>query len=239
MELKSLKNNYFKVLDFLFSAILPKRCINCAKFDTWLCDCCHTTLPVLTDQHCPICKKVTTPLGEVCLNCNNSNICIDGVFIVSSFDSTLLKNLIHHFKYKFIRELSEPLGLLIAQGLMNSHFPSPDLIIPVPLHKRRLRWRGFNQSKLLAKSIELTISTDTTSLIRKKYTTSQVKVKSRKKRVSNIKNAFCVVAPHKIKGKSILLIDDVITTGSTIEECAKVLKNAGAKKVNALVLARE
>ncbi len=238
MELKSLKSNCSKIFNFLLSAIVPKRCIGCSKFDTWLCDYCHTTLPILTEQHCPICKKVTTPLGQVCLNCA-THTSLDSVFVISSFDSIILKDLIHHFKYKFIEEISEPLGLLIAQGLTNSHIPSPDLIIPIPLHKRRLRWRGFNQSELLAKSIELTIPIDTTSLTRKKYTTSQVKVKSRKKRIDNIKGAFCVTEPEKIKGKSILLIDDVITTGSTIDECAKVLKNAGAKKVNALVLVRE
>ena len=238
MASKLPKDKFNKIFTFLLDAIVPKRCINCAKFDTWLCDACHTTLPVLTHQQCPICKKVTTPLGQICLKCNK-NIYIDSVFVVSSFDSVLLRDLIHNFKYKFIKELSDPLGLLIAQSLMNSHLPSPDLIMPVPLHKRRLRWRGFNQSELLARSIGLTIPIDNTSLIRNKYTTSQVKVKSRKKRISNIKNAFCVTQPAKIKEKSILLIDDVITTGSTLEECAKVLKKAGAKKVNALVLVRE
>ncbi len=238
MALKLLKDRIFKIFTFLLNAIVPKRCLGCAKFDTWLCDCCHTTLPILTEQHCPICKKATTPLGQVCLKCNK-DIYIDSVFIISTFDSSLLRNLIHYLKYKFIKEISNPLGLLIAQTLMNYHIPSPDLIIPVPLHKRRLRWRGFNQSELLAQSVGLTIPIDTISLIRTKYTTSQVKVKSRKKRIDNIKNAFCVVEPLKIRGKSILLVDDVITTGSTLEECAKVLKKAGAKKVNALVLARE
>ena len=238
MKLQSLRNKLSKIFNFVLDATVPKRCIGCNVFDTWLCDSCHTTLPLLTEQKCGICKKVITPLGETCPNCQK-NAYIDSIVIVSSYDNDLLKRLIHNFKYKFIAELSEPLGLLVAQGLLNSHLLSPDLIIPIPLHKRRLRWRGFNQSELLANSIGLTIPIDSTSLLRQRYTTSQVKVKSRKKRLNNLKGAFAISNPEKIKGKYILLVDDIITTGSTINECAKTLKNAGAKKVSAIVLARE
>jgi len=238
MKLKSLKNSFLKIFNFTLDAIVPKRCFGCGIFDTWICDSCHSTLPLLTEQNCPICKKVITPLGETCVKCKKTTA-VDGVFIVSSYDYDLLKTLIHNFKYKFIKNLSNPLGLLIAQGLMNSHIPLPDLIIPVPLHKRRLHWRGFNQSELLAKSIGLTITIDSESLIRKKYTTSQVKVKSKEKRINNLKNAFEIIDETNIKNKTILLIDDVITTGTTISECAQTLKNAGARKVTAIVLARE
>lgn len=238
MKLQLLKNKLSKIFYFALDATIPKRCIGCNVFDTWLCDSCHTTLPLLTEQKCGICKKVITPIGETCLICKKDTS-VDNIFIISSYDNDLLKRLIHNFKYKFIAELSKPLGLLIAQGLMNSHLQSPDLIIPIPLHNRRLRWRGFNQAKLLADSMELTIPIDLTSLKRQRYTTSQVKVKSRKKRLTNLKGAFIVLNSKKIKDKSILLIDDIITTGSTIDECAKILKDAGAKKVSAIVLARE
>ncbi len=238
MKLKSFKKLIKKIFNFVLDAIIPKRCIGCNIFDTWLCDSCHTTLPLLTEQKCGICKKVITPLGETCPNCQK-NTAVNGIFVISSYNNELLKHLIHNFKYKFIEELSEPLGLLIAQGLTNSHLLSPDLIVPIPLHNRRLRWRGFNQADLLANSIGLTIPINSTCLVRQKYTTSQVKVKSKKKRLSNLKGAFVIQHPEKIKDKSILLVDDIVTTGSTINECAKILKNAGAKEVSAIVLTRE
>lgn len=223
-------------LDLFF----PKRCIGCNIFDTWLCDACHARLPLVTEQKCPVCVRVITPEGTVCLPCLQSeHPAISGVFVVSLYNDQLLKTIIHHFKYRFIRDLGAPLAVLAAQGIKHATLPAPDIMIPVPLHPRRLRWRGFNQAHELIQQLDLTIPIDTTTLLRKRFTTSQVKKKSRKKRQENLAGAFIVTDKSAITGKNILLVDDVVTTGTTLEECAKALKSAGASTVTALVLARE
>ncbi|MEN8252481.1 MAG: ComF family protein, partial [Patescibacteria group bacterium] len=229
-----------KIKKLLLDGLFPIRCLGCGKFDEWICNDCHSSLPILTEQHCPVCKKHETLDGKTCPECISSgkNI-IDGVFVASHYNDKLLKKSIHYFKYRFVYHLSEPLSLLLAQSLQNSTLSTPDIIIPVPLHKRRLRWRGFNQAYLLAKNLDLQIPLNTDILKRIRYTAPQVKKKNRHKRQENLINAFVIEDNSQISGKNILLIDDVITTGTTLTECARVLKNAGAKTVFCLVLARE
>lgn len=237
MKLKALFQKTKKIfLDLFF----PINCLGCQKFDQWICHDCHKTFPILTEQHCFVCKNNETQNGEMCLPCfQKYEADLKSVFIISSYKNSLLKKTVHHFKYKFIEKISEPLALLIAQSLLNSEHPIPDLIIPVPLHKQRLRWRGFNQSESLARDLDLKIPIVNNSLIRKNNTIPQVKMKNRKQRLKNLNDAFCIENPEIIKGKKILLIDDIITTGATLSICAKILKQAGAEEVRALVIARE
>jgi ComF family protein len=242
--MKSQLHN-FKIIQSIFQKIIldslfPIQCLGCGNFDDWICEDCHSTLPILTQQQCPICKKVETKNGETCPNClKKEDNFIDGVFVASSFQDKLLKKAIHYYKYRFVYDLSKPLSLLLAQSLFNSTVPAPDIIIPVPLHKRRARWRGFNQSELLAKNLDLQIPLITDTLLRTKYTIPQVKMKNRNKRQQNLNNAFTVKNTQHINGKNVLLIDDVLTTGTTLNKCAKVLKQSGCNKVFCLVLARE
>ncbi len=229
-----------KIQTTLLDAFFPIRCLGCNTFDDWICEECHTTLPILTQQHCPVCKKHTTNNGVVCPECFNiTKDNINGVFVASYYNDKLLKKSIHYYKYRFVRDLSEPLSLLLAQALNNSTLPTPDIIIPVPLHKRRLRWRGFNQATELAKSLDLQIPLITDILLRVRYTMPQVKMKNKIKRQENLTDAFVITNNTSIKNKNILLIDDVITTGATLTECAHTLKLNGAKTVFCLVLARE
>ena len=164
---------------------------------------------------------------------------LSGVFGVSTYDSNLLRDVVHHMKYKFIKELADDLSLLAAQGLWNAHLSVPDIVIPVPLHSRRLRWRGFNQAEILARSLGLDVPIEATVLTRNRFTTSQVSMRTRMHRINNLKGAFTAQHTNNIKNKSVLLIDDVITTGATLNECAKVLLESGAKDVSALVIARD
>jgi ComF family protein len=114
------------------------------------------------------------------------------------------------------------------------------IIIPVPLHVKRFRWRGFNQSELLADSIALhfKLPVEKTVLVRQKNNIPQVEVKDRKDRIENIKDAFICSSNEKVKDKTVILIDDVATTSATLGECAKALKSAGAKEVWGVVVAR-
>lgn len=242
-QLHSHKSNsiFTQLKTAILDGLFPIHCLGCNTFDNWICDRCHTTLPLLTQQHCPICKKNMTNNGEVCPACitSTSHDTFDGIFIASHYNDALLKKAIHFYKYRFVSDLSESLALLLAQALQNSTLPSPDIIIPVPLHKRRQRWRGFNQAELLAHTLDLQIPLLTDILLRVRYTVPQVKMKNKIKRQENLTNAFIVQNTMHIHGKNILLIDDVITTGATLDECARTLKAGGAKNVFCLVLARE
>jgi len=163
------------------------------------------------------------------------------------YDQTL-KTAIHHFKYKGKIGLARPLGqFLYMTCLRYFNAGSVDLVMPVPLHMKKLRQRGFNQAFLLVREwkklsasrfgAEGAFRIDGRSLVRDRQTLPQTQL-TRKGRQTNVKNAFSVCDAPAVSGKNILLVDDVFTTGSTVDGCAEVLLNAGAKKVHVLTLAR-
>lgn len=241
MDIKKL------ILDIVF----PIYCISCKTEGVWLCDKCQNKIILKTEQTCPICKKIIVPNGEVCFSCKHQ-AAIDGILVASFYkinkNKTILASLIHCYKYRFITAISVSLGKILEKSILLSSLPLPDIIIPVPLHKRRLRWRGFNQSQLLALYLgkNLTPGFDIpvfdNFLLRNRYTKPQMKIKNRLERLDNVNNAFVLNDTFDkkiVREKQILLVDDIVTTGSTISECAKELKKAGAKKVYAVVLARQ
>lgn len=149
------------------------------------------------------------------------------------------KNLILDLKFRDKTAYAETLANLLYTAGADILAENPDVLIPVPIHRLRLLKRRYNQSAVLAKylSYKTKIPTDFSSLIRCQNTIPQVALSGAARR-NNLKHAFEVKYPHKIKGKKVVLIDDVSTTGSTLNECAKVLRKAGAAEVYALTLAR-
>jgi ComF family protein len=147
---------------------------------------------------------------------------------------------IHRFKYQGASHLAKVLGTFLAE-YKDPEFPFSDfeLILSVPLHPRRLRQRGFNQSLLLARRVRRrhSIPLEITALQRTRHTEPQTQL-SGSERQKNIRGAFEVRRPEVVAEKHILLVDDVFTTGSTVQECAKVLLRAGAQQVDVLTLAR-
>jgi ComF family protein len=185
-----------------------------------------------------------TPDGRTCLSCKKKSS-LGGLIIASAYTQFSIAKAVHLFKYRFIDELHVPLGDLLVKVLRKTELPLPDLIVPVPLHKRRLRWRGFNQSSLLASHLannllsQNEISLDKHVLIRNRYTVPQMGISDYASRKNNIGGAFSISPNSDIKNKTILLVDDIATTGFTLFECANVLKKAGAKEVFAIVIARQ
>ncbi len=150
------------------------------------------------------------------------------------------RELIHKFKYSGKVMLRNPLALLTASCLDAVAIDfSADLIVPVPLHKKRLRQRGFNQAVLLGEILSKSwgVALQRNNLQRSRWTEPQVNL-SASARAENVKGAFTLTAPEEIAGKRILLVDDVYTTGSTVKECAKVLKKGGASAVAIITVAR-
>ncbi|MBI2439204.1 MAG: ComF family protein [Candidatus Moranbacteria bacterium] len=231
---------------FFLDTLFPLSCFGCGTPDTYLCSLCAEKLPLHTKQRCPHCHKTTTPHGELCFACCDIAPALDGLFAPALYRSPFVSLLIHTYKYRFISLLAEPLGFWLAQQMIKTDLPLPDYVIPVPLHKRRLRFRGFNQSELLANALaqhvapHLHLPVLSDALLRINYTKPQIKTDSREERLKNLKNAFIIndSRRNELLGKYIWLIDDVATTGATLTECATILKRAGATKVFGIVIAR-
>lgn len=222
------------LLDLLF----PIECVGCGKDGEWLCQQCLDRIKLLTELHCPVCKTKLTN-GNVCEKCSPQSF-LDGVIIAVFYDNELIDKAIHYLKYKGIKDLAKPLGKLLATALNRGSFWDNDWILaPVPLHKRRERFRGFNQAGLIADEVAQIskLEVNNNNLYRNRNTHSQIKLK-REDRLQNIIGAFRIKNPAFFAKKQIILIDDVMTTGATLQECAKELKSVGAESVWAAVIAR-
>ena len=240
---------------FILDILFPIHCLFCKKYGDWICDECFKKINLLPEQVCPYCEKNISPAGRICQNCKekflekNQKYPLDALIVSAKYQKDGIARLIYNFKYNFIKDLGDPLARIVSQAIILHNLPLPDLIIPVPLHPKRLRWRGFNQAEILARNISeelapgLPILVVTNLLVRRKYTSAQMKIKSYQERQKNVKNTFALneefIGLGIFKNKTILLVDDVSTTGATLFECAQVLKSFGAKKVYGAVIARQ
>jgi len=201
--------------------------LNCQREGSFLCEDCQAILDISSSHQ----EFQTENLSDL--------------YYPLEYKNPLIKNLIKRVKYEpFVKELAKDLASLII-----AHFqlldPPPNfgggdyVLVPVPLEKRKLKWRGFNQSEEIGKEISkfLNIPLINDILFKIKETLPQVEL-SEKEREENIKGVFIIRNRKKISGKKILLVDDVYTTGSTMKECAQLLKKAGAKEVIGIVIAR-
>lgn len=218
------------LLDFLF----PRRCLGCGQWGKYFCQECLKKIKLIERQICPVCKKLAVS-GKTHPRCQ-TKYSLNGLVSIFAYEG-IIKQAIGKLKYKFITDLAEELI-----GLTSKHmsYSKSSILIPVPLHPRRQRWRGFNQAELLgrilAEKFNWQVRTDI--LVRHKHTKPQVDLKG-KERKKNIRGAFKITPKAKIKNlKKVWLFDDVWTTGSTLRECGQVLKRAGAKEVWGLTLAR-
>jgi len=192
------------------------------------------------------------PRCEVCKTNNNQAICQScfsqikfmkphlGIHCVSVYDGAL-RTAIHRFKFKGRKKLARALGVIIVQYLSQSpslQMDEIDLIVPVPLHAKRLRQRGFNQTELLAQAISKYFGVEAKSVLARTRDTKAQFDLHRNERFANIEGAFEVIDQDSIHGRRILLLDDIYTTGATISECSKALQAAGAKRVEILTLSR-
>jgi len=220
-------------LDFLF----PQWCIGCGKEGSFLCRSCRDTLSYIVPPLCPKCGK-PQPSSTLCPGCIDWQAEIDGIRSPFRFDG-VIRQAIHQLKYKNLRALAMPLATLLNDYLVANPMPG-EFLVPVPLHRKRLRERGYNQSSLLVKElgklIKLPVIDD--YLIRKQYALPQTKTTTVDERRNNVVNAF-TCHDHRLKDKQVLVIDDVSTSGTTLDACAAALKAAGATSVWGLALARE
>jgi len=235
--------NFSQLKNFVLEIFFPKTCLSCQREEECLCQDCQALLDFNRDFYCLCQRPIKIPRPGKCPKCQNKNL--NGLYFPFNYQQPLVKNLISHFKYEphLVKELAKFLA-----GCWKNYFllleEKPDfsdfLVLPLPLERSRLKWRGFNQSEELARYFcqDFNLEMGNALLIKIKKTESQTSL-SEKERQENIKGAFLIKDEKIVKGRKILLIDDVYTTGSTLEEAAKILKKANAKEVWGLVLARE
>ncbi len=249
------------IKSFLLELFFPTFCCGCQKEGTYLCEDCKATLEISEFQYC-LCNKnplkINLELNKYgkCSKCSDKKL--SGLYFALPYkERVLTRKLIHQFKYQpYIKDLAKTLALLLAEHFFISGSNKEDvwnngILIPIPLDRKKIKSRGYNQAEELAKELSkiLRIPVLSDILIKTKTTRSQIEL-SGKEREQNLKGAFIinpvrgitsngVKNPVKIAEKKIFLVDDVYTTGSTMEECASELLQAGAKQIWGVVIARE
>ena len=222
-----------KALDLLF----PQWCVGCGRGGNLICHTCRSSLPKLAGPLCPRCGRPQAS-GILCSSCVSWQAEIDGIRSPFRFDG-VIRQAVYELKYRNIRALAAPLAQLLSDYLITNPLTG-EALVPVPLHPKRLRERGYNQSSLLAKELgkltNLPVVDD--CLTRQRYTPPQARTSTVSERRSNVANAFAC-RDERLRDKQVLLIDDVSTSGATLDACAAALKKAGATSVWGLVLARE
>lgn len=232
------------VLDFF----LPASCSYCrSPVDRsgipYFCSACWADFSLITGASCPRCGRsfespeaLSHSPDHLCGQCRRVAPHFDQAISIGQFEGAL-REAIHQFKYRPCRTLGSPLSSWMAQHLTVT--ASIDVVMPVPLHRQRLRLRGFNQALLLARGValvhQLPLSYD--NLVRIRPTKPQVDL-SGEERIRNVAGAFSLRRPQDIEDRRVLLVDDVFTTGATLNECAAVVRKAGAACVTAVTLAR-
>ncbi|MSQ27343.1 MAG: ComF family protein [Dehalococcoidia bacterium] len=218
-------------LDLLF----PKRCLGCRAWGALVCDLCRSKVDSLRPPFCLGCGAPAN--GTPCGSCRDNPLEVDGLRSVFPYEG-LVRAAIIEFKYHGLSCLAGELGVWMADRI--DWLEPADVIAPVPLHRWRERDRGYNQSALLAQSLQRSFKLPLAAgaLQRTRPTPPQVHMSGRKERAENVQNAF--IADRRIvDGRSVLIVDDVATTGTTVSACARALKDAGAARVMALTLARD
>ncbi|MFH1002571.1 MAG: ComF family protein [Chloroflexota bacterium] len=220
-------------LDLLF----PPGCVGCGRGGDWLCPSCRRSLPVIVPPLCPRCG-LPQASGVLCPACAGGTTALDGIRAPFRFDG-VMRQAIHWLKYRNLRVLAEPLAGLLGDYFDRNPLPA-EVLVAVPLHPRRLRERGYNQSRLLAGELARLTGLPVVDgcLVRQRHTPPQARTTSVDERRRHLAGAFAC-RDGRLRGKQVLLVDDVATSGATLGAAAVALKAAGAASVWGLVLARE
>lgn len=243
------------IFDYLLDLLFPKFCLACGKNDAdYVCDKCFPKTGLMKTEKCPVCEG-NSLFGETHHGCKTAEG-IDGMTVAADFNNKIVQKLIHEFKYQGNFAIADCLvekflrGKLIRRGEF-LYLPQGQVITYIPLHPDKERKRGFNQSEILAKKIGKILNLPVVNLLKRTvYNVPQMSVKEKKDRMKNVEGIFHpsplavargygVASSFLQNNHNIILVDDVATTGATIFECVKILKQNGAKFVWGVVVARK
>ncbi len=228
-------------MSFIKDLLFPKICLSCGFIGGDICGECSKKLIYGKTDVCLYCGKPSL-YGLTHLSCRKKNG-VDGLIYIFNYNNVLRK-IIKNIKYKLVQEAVPQLlshhGNTITEKINNYKKIFPEIIFqPIPLTLHKEKQRGFNQAALILKHLSsLTPLVTCNYLLKIKNTPPQAQMKDKKQRQLNIAGCFQVVRKAPVKNTVIALVDDVVTTGSTVKEAVKVLKNTGAKKVFVVALAK-
>ncbi len=220
---------FSQIKRFVLDLLLPIECLNCSQPGEYFCTSCQAKL------------KINNLENSMSLSTNLKRHNLEKVFIAGDYDDPLLQDLIIKYKYNFLAPLSDSLSKFLSDfwkknnldEFLNNQQP---LLIPMPLSKKRLRWRGFNQADRLTENLAERFGYKISCDLSRRHRRPQAEL-NEQQRLKNLSGAFNWRG-KSLAGKTVIIIDDVITTGTTIDEAAGVLKKAGASQVWALALAK-
>jgi competence protein ComFC len=229
----------------LLGLVYPLHCALCgcrieteeAGEQAAFCEPCLNGIQTLPEHHCPVCSHPMAGL-MLCPNCDGRHWHLETIVAACRYDGGV-RELIQRFKYGRDVTMARPLGMLLARSLGDPRFAGKtfDAVVPVPLHPQRERERGFNQADLLAGWLARSLGVPKRDLLKRIRPTAQQAGFDRSHRMENLRGAFALRRPLP-PDASILLVDDVSTTGATLDACAAVLKEEGAAEIAAAVVAR-
>lgn len=227
-------NLFQKILNWVF----PRFCLGCGREGLNICADCFGSLELEHEQVCPHCRR-DNDTGSFCCDKCGRNYYFDQLIVALPYDHQgLLKKLIVSFKYKFVGEMGNILANILWEKLEFYKGEKP-IVVPVPLDKNKLKKRGFNQAKVLADKLGLEVW----DCLGRKFNPQRQADLRRAGRLKNLEGLFYLKAGYDgsrtdLAGRNVILVDDVATTCTTLNECSKVLKTAGVKNICGLVLGR-
>lgn len=215
------------VIDFIF----PKKCIGCGRIGSYNCDQCLSKVEIIENPICPECERQAIG-GKTHPGCLRP-FGLDGLIATCRYKG-IVRSAIQKIKYKWSYDISNVLTDLLVQNLWRFNFPQEAVLVPVPLHIKRKRWRGFNQAEILARELTHRFGQVNIDLLERVFENKPQVGLSKKKRKQNVRGIFALretQGKFVINGRDFILVDDVFTSGATMSEAAGVLKKAGAKSV--------
>ncbi|MGC9046639.1 MAG: ComF family protein [Minisyncoccia bacterium] len=239
-----------KIFDKILQIFLPPLCINCNKLlhqNDILCSECLLTIPIANGFYCPICNNRLPFIKKICHP--QSNFVLASV---SFYENPIIQNIIQQLKYNHLKQTAIIFNKLIYSYLQkyqnewNDFLSNETLIIPVPITKLKLRQRGYNQSMIIALSLQQqiklvlnkTIEIKEDVIKKSKENFSQTQMKNNDDRKLNVKNVFQIINPSILLNKNIIIVDDVFTTGATLNEISNLLKKNKCKKIISFTIAK-
>lgn len=225
----------------VLDAVFPIECLGCGKEKEWLCRRCAAAIPLEAQDLCFVCKEQSLG-GRTCFSCRRK-FSLAGVVRLLNYDWPLVREALRVAKYGYVAAVFPPLLEALTPHLapkldMLDIDPRAAIFAPVPLHHRRLRERGFNQASLVAQAMALACGASCFDMLARRQAVPPQAKLDEEDRIRNVKGNFVCIDREAVRGRYVFVVDDVATTGTTLHECGKALRDAEVREVWGLVLAK-